>query len=179
MGSFSYFGKLFLTCRLIGIHRNWHVCGSGSDPIMSAKVCMLTVRAMCQQPLQSRVFLCILVTVTVLCCAKMEDGKLIQYAEICVLRIQGKSVVEIRAKMEDGKLIQYAEICVLRIQGKSVVEIHAELVCLHGGHALSISTVRHWFRKFQQGVTDFSVGGSPKSPLQSSSRFRTFWLKTT
>ncbi len=28
---------------------------------------------------------------------------------------------------------------------------------LHGGHALSLSTTRHWFHKFAAGVTDFSV----------------------
>lgn len=59
--------------------------------------------------------------------------------------------------MEDGKLVQRAEIRVLRIQGKSVPEIHAELLRLHGGNALSLSTVRRWYRKFQQGVVDFSV----------------------
>ena len=61
------------------------------------------------------------------------------------------------AQMEHGRVIQHAEIRMLRIQGKSVVEIHAELVQIHGGHALSISTVRRWYHKFQQGVADFSV----------------------
>ncbi len=59
--------------------------------------------------------------------------------------------------MEHGKLIQQEEICVLRIQGKSIAQIHAELVRLHGGHTLSLSTVRQWFCKFQQGVADFSM----------------------
>ena len=59
--------------------------------------------------------------------------------------------------MENGRLVQCAELCVLRIQGKSVAEIHTELVRLHGGHALSVSMVRCWYRKFQQGEADFSV----------------------
>ncbi len=59
--------------------------------------------------------------------------------------------------MENGKLIQCAEVRVLRIQGKTVAQIHSELVRLHRGNALSVSTVRRWYRKFQQGVVDFSV----------------------
>ncbi len=44
--------------------------------------------------------------------------------------------------MEQEKTTQHAEIQLLRMQGKTVAEIHRELVHIHGGVALSLSTVR-------------------------------------
>ncbi len=64
---------------------------------------------------------------------------------------------EFATEMDHSKLIQRAEIRVLHIQGKSITAIHQELLQLHGGHALSLSTIRRWFRKFAAGVRDFSV----------------------
>ena len=59
--------------------------------------------------------------------------------------------------MDHSKLTQHAKICLLRIQGKSVAEAHQELLRLHPGHALSLSTMRCWFRKFDCGIHDFSI----------------------
>ncbi len=60
-------------------------------------------------------------------------------------------------EMDNSKLVQRAEVRIFRIQGKTVAEAHAELVCLHGGHALSLSTVHRWFLKFAAGLHDISV----------------------
>ncbi len=60
-------------------------------------------------------------------------------------------------KMEDSKLTQHAEIRIFCIQGKTVAEAHRELLQIHGESALSLSTVRRWYRKFAAGLHDFSV----------------------
>ncbi len=61
------------------------------------------------------------------------------------------------SNMEHSKVMQRAEVRIFRIQGKTVAEAHSELLRLHGGHALSVSTVRRWFKKFAAGVRDISV----------------------
>ncbi len=61
------------------------------------------------------------------------------------------------ARMEHTKLTQRAEVRVLRIQGKSIAEIHRELVQMQGGNALSISTVRRWYHKFDAGDHDITM----------------------
>ncbi len=60
-------------------------------------------------------------------------------------------------KMEHSKLMQRAELRLMRIQGKTVAEAHAELVRDHAGNALSLSTARRWFKKFTAGIRDISV----------------------
>ncbi len=60
-------------------------------------------------------------------------------------------------EMDNSKLVQRAEVRIFRIQGKTVAEAHAELLRLHGGAALSLSTMHHWFLKFAAGLRDISV----------------------
>ncbi len=60
-------------------------------------------------------------------------------------------------KMEHSKIMQWAKVRIFRIQGKTVAKAHSELLRLHGGHTLSVSMVRRWFKKFAAGLPDISV----------------------
>ncbi len=76
---------------------------------------------------------------------------------ICVLATLVLNFIVSTFEMDDSKLIQCAEIRIFRIQGKNISAAHRELVQIHGESALSLSTVRRWYRKFAAGVRDFSV----------------------
>ncbi len=123
---FYEFINAICTCRT---HHDSQIGSGAMTQIWTGITCQSKVQAMRLRPFVSPVILTVL-----LCFSVFQD-----------------------TEMQHGKLIQHAEVRVLRIQGKTVAQIHAELVRLHGGHALSVSTVHRWFRKFQQGVVDFSV----------------------